>query len=84
LIVRHFGFFKDKVFPSVHQVGVHCTGTEALTQAVWMWADKADRRPAQCGIDFKGYGLYKLDDSDKRYAVSPRFSSFSNTSVTKH
>jgi len=83
LIVLHFGFFKDKVFPSVHQVGVHCTGTEALTQAVWMWADKADRRPAQCGIDFKGHGLYKLDDSDARYALSPRFSSFSNTSVTK-
>jgi mannosyltransferase OCH1-like enzyme len=83
LIVQHFGFFKNREFPSMHQTVVHCTGPLALTQAVWKWVQKTNRRPSQFGIDFNGYGIFKLSDSDKRYTISPHYSSYSNTCITR-
>jgi hypothetical protein len=82
LIVRHFPFFKDKPFGDMHRAVIHCTGPIALTQAVWIWMEKAGGRPSQCGIDFNGQGIFKLPGSDERYAVSPHYTKIKRTSLT--
>ena len=53
---------------------IHCTGPLALTQATWTWMARTGRRPAQCGIDFEGRGIFKLAGSGYRDSVSPHFS----------
>jgi hypothetical protein len=61
LIVRHAPFYRRKTFEIPEVAGSHFTGPIALTQAVWKWIQKAGRRPAQCGIDFSGHGIWKVD-----------------------
>jgi hypothetical protein len=82
LIVRHFHFFKGKEFDSMLEAVIHCTGPIALTQALWQWMNKSGRRPLQLGIDFNGQGVYKLSGSDKRYADSPRYTTFLDRRIT--
>ena len=71
LLVRHFPFFKDKVFDRMLPASSHATGPVALTQAVWKALKKTKCRPAQFGRDFGGYGQYKVYGSEDRLVVSP-------------
>ena len=61
LIVRHSSFYRNKTFETPEVAGSHFTGPLALTQAVWRWMQKTGKRPGQCGIDFSGQGIWKLD-----------------------
>jgi hypothetical protein len=72
LIVRHSSFYRGRQFDDPHVAGVHFTGPLALTQAVWKWMDKSGKRPAQCGVDFYGRGIWRLRGMD--YRGSPRHS----------
>ena len=74
LIVRHFDFYRNKTFESMWKAVIHSTGPLALTQAIWSWMARTGRRPAQCGIDFAGKGIFKLPASGFRDRVSPHFS----------
>ena len=66
LLVAHFPFFKDRVFDLILPGSSHATGPVALTQAVWKTLEKTKKRPAQFGVDFKGYGQYKVYGSEDR------------------
>lgn len=74
LIVRHAVFFRGKSFDGPMVPILHFTGPLALTQAVWRFVQKTDRRPHQCGIDFNGSGVFKLPGERQRYAKSPHYS----------
>jgi len=71
LLVEHFPFFKDKVFDPMLPASSHSTGPVALTQAVWTSLDKTGQRPAQFGVDFHGYGQYKVYGSEDWLSLSP-------------
>ncbi len=79
LIVRHSPFFRTRRFETVNRAGNHFTGPLALTQAVWSWMQKTGRQPAQCGIDFRGQGIWKLRGMD--YRKSPHHSTMRNMSL---
>jgi mannosyltransferase OCH1-like enzyme len=66
LVATHFPFFKGRIFDSVLKGSTHATGPVALTQAVWKSLVKTKRRPGQFGIDFRGYGQYKVYGSEDR------------------
>jgi len=79
LIVRHAPFYKDRVFANASMAGNHFTGVIAYTQAVWMWMQKSGKRPAQCGINYSGHGIWKLRGMD--YRESPHHSSIKNVTL---
>ena len=82
LIVQNFDFYKGKSFASMWKAVIHCTGPLALTQATWRWIEKEGRRPSQCGIDFRGNGIFKLAGSGYRDKVSPHFSTLNGQPLT--
>lgn len=81
LIVRGFPWFKDRTFDAVWPAVVHSTGPLALTQAVWAALAQHPTRPAQFGIDFCGYGQYKVYGSEERLAVSPTYFHLKNATL---
>lgn len=83
LIVRHFPFFQGKQFASVWKAVIHCTGPLALTQAVWAWLARSERKPAQCGIDYGGQGVFKLPGSGRRDAASPHYVAMRDSALTR-
>jgi mannosyltransferase OCH1-like enzyme len=83
MIVQHFDFYNGKKFTSIQQAVVHCTGPQVLTQAIWKWIMETGKRPVQFGIDFGGYGIFKLPGAGESYSSSPHYSTLSNTTITR-
>jgi inositol phosphorylceramide mannosyltransferase catalytic subunit len=79
LIVRHADFYRNRVFENMSVAGNHFTGVIAFTQAVWIWMRKTGKRPQQCGINYSGYGIWKLRGMD--YRESPHHSSLKNQTL---
>jgi len=81
LLVRHFPFYKDKVFEGVLPATNHFTGPAAVTQAVWRTLDKTGKTLGQFGTDFKGYGQYKTYGSEDRLAPGEGYMTLGNMSL---
>ncbi|MGA2478167.1 MAG: glycosyltransferase [Spirochaetia bacterium] len=81
LIVRHADFFRGKKFASILHAVTHFSGPHALTQAVWKSVEKTGRRPAQCGIDFCGQGVFKLPGEENRYRDSPHYTELPRSTI---
>jgi Glycosyltransferase sugar-binding region containing DXD motif len=81
LIVEQAGFFRGREFHSIWKAVTHFTGPLAFTQAVWRWIQKTHRRPTQCGVDFRGHGIFKVPGEEHRYAVSPHYTEMSRSPV---
>jgi hypothetical protein len=79
LIVRHCAFYRGRMFEIVNIAGNHFTGPLAFTQGVWQWMQKTGKRPNQCGIDFRGHGVWKLPGMN--YSKSPHHSSMRNMTL---
>jgi hypothetical protein len=74
LIVRHADFYRGRAFGGFMVPILHFTGPLALTQAVWMHIAKTNSHPQQFGIDFSGYGIFKIPGERFRFASSPHYS----------
>ena len=84
LIARHFSFFRGKRFESALKAVVHCTGPLPLTQATWAWTARSDRRPSQCGIDFKGQAILTLPGAGRTHtAANPHYVGMTNVSIAR-
>jgi inositol phosphorylceramide mannosyltransferase catalytic subunit len=83
LIVRHADFYRGKVFGSPMLPIMHFTGPLALTQAVWMYIQRSDKRPRQDGIDFDGHGIFKLPGEIHRYSFSPHYSTMPSGEIIR-
>jgi len=79
LIVRSAPFYRGKRYENPHLAGIHFTGPLALTQAVWKWMEKTGQQPTQCGIDFRGKGIWRLRGMD--YRESPHHSTMSDMAL---
>jgi mannosyltransferase OCH1-like enzyme len=81
LIIEHFDFYSKQKFDSVWKAIIHATGPIALTQAVWRWIQNTGKCPIQKGIDFDGFGIFKIDGSNKTYDVSPHYTELRKRSI---
>ena len=83
LIVRHASFFRGKDFsPPIIPI-MHFTGPIALTQAVWMYMQKAEEPPTQLGVDFRGQGVFKLPGERNRFSVSQHYSTMPHRPIIR-
>lgn len=83
LIARHFEFYRNRNFESVWRAVIHCTGPIALTQAVWLWMRRTGARPAQCGIDLGGKGVFKLPVPRQKETGLPHYYGLRNARITR-
>jgi mannosyltransferase OCH1-like enzyme len=74
--------FFGKTFANPKQAILEFTGPIAFTKTVHEYAETNGLDDiAQLGIDFFGYGIFSLNGSESRYAVSPSYSRAKNKKI---